>query len=392
MVIASTAAVLLAGCNKEQNSGTPDGERAVRITISQEGTTTRGVGNQVSDKTPVTFNDGLLLFADANDDITMVVSVTDDDAGFAGSSVGKEKLDGGVWITGVPDVSTQVFFVGNPPTGTKDAAEVGADVADLELTVSSQYDGGGVGKVTLWGGKALGRRTGTGPDGSSAAGTSDFEASFDVKAVVTRLEIGAITGTHSTEGSLTYKVEGIFIDKYYDAMKANGTAITTAGNLKENGAAMSMYAPGGNDGGTPAVNSSYTTAMSGVVYDWDTDTGLATDAATAPEGGKAWAYNLLAPASTGQTMPKILVRIDDVKVDGVAWPGPHFLTISKFYSDPGTNQKPITALEPGHIYTISNLKFKDTDLSPVPYASSHSAHVTVKMLPWESAEVGYDIN
>ncbi len=391
MVIASAAAVLLAGCNLEQNGGTPNGERAVRITISQKDTNTRGVGGKVSNNTPVTFNDGLLLFADANNDITMIVQVTDDDAGFAGSSVGKEKLDGGVWITGVPDVSTQVFFVGNPPTGTKDAAKLGADVADLELTVSSQYDGGGVGKVTLWGGKALGRRTGTGPDGSSA-GTSDFEASFDVKAVVTRLEIGAITGIHSTGKSLTYKIEGIFVDKYYDAMKANGTAITTAGSLKENGAAMSMYAPDGNDGKTPALNSSYTAAMSGVVYDWDTTTGLATEAATAPAGGKVWAYNLLAPASSGQTMPKILVRIGDVEVDGTEWPGPHFLTISKFYSDPGTNQIPITALEPGHIYTISNLKFKDTDLSPVPYASSHSAHVTVKMLPWESTEVGYDIN
>jgi hypothetical protein len=119
------------------------------------------------------------------------------------------------------------------------------------------------------------------------------------------------------------------------------------------------------------------------VYDYDTDTYLN----AGPGAAKVWAYNLLAPTSAD--MPAIIIKISGVVVDGTPWPGMHFLTIENFYRNPGRIL--IEELEQSKVYTIADVEFDESDLTPVPYTKTKNVLVKITMLEWESEEVDYDL-
>ncbi len=386
----AAAAILLAGCAK--NEGGDENVRSVRVSIKQAGVTTRALGTHITDAQPVTFSSGKLLFTNNANEITKEVTVSNDSAPYSTTAVGKGTLEAGAWITGVPSSSTKVFFIGNPPGDISPAIALGAKVSDLMINVKSQYDtGGNVGNVTLWGGDDLttARTPATGPSGGSLT-ANDYEATFDVVPISARLEIGEIVAKHSGGGTLTFTLEGVFIDRYYDRMKVYGPVsasaygpLADAGDLKSNGSVPTMYLRDGNDGGTPPAASSYTTAMQYAVYDYNSG-GM-----TANPAPQMFAYNVLADDAS---VPSIIIRVKDVNVNGTPWAGSHFLTITKLYSDPSGANTLITALEQGRVYTIPSLEFDENDLKPTPYAGDKNAYVTVTLLNWEQEDVGYDID
>jgi hypothetical protein len=369
---------LLASCTKDEEGATGQvfEDRVVKISISRDQVDSRGVGGQVTNGTELTVSSGYLLFTNSAKTVTMVVDVEAGEGQYdsAEQTIGITTITTGTAgeITNVPGQSSDVYFIGNAPSGMTTPAE-GGKISDYIASVQSQYSSadGGVANVTVYGGGALVQDVGT---------PTKFNAEFDVKAIVGRFEIKKITGTASDASAFTYKVDGIYIDKYYSSMQVDGGA--KLADLKDNGSTITNYGSGAG---------SYEAALAGSVFDYDA-AGLATQAATSPAEG-AWTYNLLAPTAytDGTTddiaMPAIIVSVSDVVVGGNAMPGRFFLTIMHFT----LNSEPIEKLDGGKIYVISDLTFDQTDLTSEPFISEKSVTVDMNMVPWESAPIDWEL-
>ncbi len=365
--------ITVIGCD---DGSTPNNgeDRTVQIRIDYAGSAeTRATGSQIADDAPVAFSGGYLLFANSADAVTYVVGINTGSVAYTevSKTVGITELKAGTQITAVPGTSNKVYFIGNAPSGMT-APAVGDAISSYSASVLSQYSSGTVANVSLFGGTDLS------PVGGGAA--DEYEAIFNVKPIAARFEILAITGDHSSGGTLEYQIDGIFIDKYYDDMKLAGAA----GTLKSNGSTAANYATGAG---------SYT-ITNGSVYDYNA-LGIANETIFSPSG--VWNYNLLAPTSA--TMPAIIISISDVVVDGTAWPGQHFLTIEKFFdleedtvnAGEFINGAQITELAQGNIYVLDNITFDETNLGgDKPYIKTKKAQVKVTMLPWESQRVGWE--
>jgi hypothetical protein len=394
LTLALAATTLFASCSKEigNNDNLPvdNGERrAVMISVNRDGGT-RAIGNPVGATRNVTFNDGYLVFTNDPGNIEMVIAIIPGAGAFNGTSVGVEDLDsaegGGEWITGVPAVSTKVYFIGNYD-GT--APAVNSDIDDITDNVAEQYDGGGVDEVVLFGAGSMEKATGTGPTGDPVT-DEDYTATFDVAPIAARYEIGAITGAHTEGKTFTYTVKGIFIDRYYDMMPLNGAADNNQVKYNRNIAANYVTGAG-----------SYLAGMSDIVFNYDGTTGVASNVnttpaqvTTTPDYPEVWAYNMLAPkTATPSTdfqslvMPTIIIKLDDIMVDGTAWPGPLFLTVQTFNGPSGA----ISSLGQGKVYTIADIPFNEDDLTPEPYIKTKNVLVTINMLQWESIPVTVEL-
>ena len=359
-IAALSITTLLASCVKETRL--PDGEDlTVRIAIKQEGVGSRAAGAPVSDKAAVQFKDGLLLFTDNGYKVTKLVEVANTGDAFANDKVGKGALEKGVVITGVPSISTKVFFIGNPSAAIKKAATVGSGLGLLIAVFDQSSSTGGVENVSLYGESNLAPNDTTGEN-------INYTASFRVIPIVTRLEIGSITGKHSSgdASKFTYKLTGIFINKYYHRMNVTGLISDPA---VDNGTTVANY----------ILSNTGTYKDNGVVCDYAA-AGLSLDA------GKVWAYNLLAPRAGAKNseMPSIVLRLEDVKVNGTALSAPQFVTFSTFKKSDDTL---IKALEQGKIWDIGNISFNENDISPAPYVKSKSVTVNVSLMAWEKYSV-----
>ncbi len=387
LTIAAMAAVTLSGCLKgggEVVQPQADGqEKAVRITIKRSSQSsgdsgkTRSQGEALGATKPLTFHDGLLLFCRANGYIEKVVTVSTGSGGYASGTVGILALDAGVWITDIPSLATKVCLAGNLAAAGI-TLNVGNYLTNAEPTVVQQYDAtdGGVGKVMLYGEGNLIPAT-SGPGGIPAT-SQQFQAIFDVKPVTSRFEIAAITPMPTGGNTLSANVEGIFIDNYYAKTYINVKASQQA-----------TY----NGGTVPSYTSAYYSTP-GVVHDWDSgSSGLTPGSAASP----VWSYNVLAPEDGDNPftigtiepleMPAIIIKVKDVVVNGTPAPGPHFLTITKFFRNVTT---PITELVRGEVYNIANIEFEYNHLTPAPYMSSKSAYVEVTMIDWTTVPTNWD--
>jgi hypothetical protein len=376
LAVALTATTLFASCSKENvETENANGDNlSVTIKIAQASNATRAEGASVANSTAVSFTSGSLIFTNPSDVITMVVTVNTGNAVYASTtkSVGIEALADGQQITAVPSASKKVYFVGNAPTGV--TFTPGEVLTSKMASVASQWNANGsVANVTIFGGEALTLVAGGEVD--------EYEAAFNAKAIAARFEIKEIAGTAALPAStLTYKVTGIFIDKYYDQMTLAG--VGAAGDVKSNGTTVANYVSGAG---------SYLTGVSGAVFDYNGTGSLATETQTTP-AKDAWAYNLLAPTSSTSAiaMPAIVIRLSDVMVDQTSY-GTQFLTIKNFYTD-GTNATQITALAQGNVYVIPSIAFDQDDMTPNPHLKDIKATVEVDLVPWVSSSIGYDFN
>jgi hypothetical protein len=370
LAVALAATTLFASCSKENVENANGEDITVSIKIDRASDATRVEGANVGNAA-VTFTSGSLIFTNPSDVVTMVVAVNTGSAPYASKTVGIEALANGQQITAVPSASTKVYFVGNAPSGVTFAED---DALSTKMaTVFSQYKAdGSVDNVTIFGGKALTPVS----DGEA----DEFEAAFNATPIAARFEIKKIAGEAADGTStLTYKVAGIFIDKYYDKMTLAGAAVSA--DLKSNGSVVANYASGAGSYLTTPTN------MTGVVFDYNGTTGIATQTNTTPSTKAAWAYNLLAPTSTSPAMPAIIIKFIDVKVDDTEY-GTQFLTINTFYTAKGGSTA-LTQLAQGHIYVLDNIEFDENDLTPTPYLKDIKATVTVTMVNWESSNIGW---
>jgi hypothetical protein len=386
-VMAASAAMMFASCAKDggENQNPNDDSRAVKVRIEYaDSDDTRGVGDPVANNTATTFTGGYLLFTDSTDEIKWVVKIESGSVAYDEETrkVGISNLsaDTGAEITGVPSSSNKVSFVGNPPAGVTPATLT--KLSAYEATVISQYSNGsagrtpqgGVANVTLFGSGAL-----TAVTGGEA---NEYEASFNVKPIAARFEIEKITGKHSEAGkTLEYTLTGIFIDNYYDKMSWSG--VIAASDLKYNGDVKTRFVLNGAGG-------SYVTANQNAVFD---NAPGATHAVFAPAGtNKVWAYNLLAPIPvTGgsKVMPSIVLKFDNIKVDGTPLNKIQYITIEKFFTDQDRDTV-LEELAQGNIYVLDNIEFTEQDFDEIPHEEGITVRVKVSMLKWERKSIGWD--
>jgi hypothetical protein len=375
--VAIAAATLLASCSKDKPE-TDTGEKCnVTVKIerpSSDTPDTRAIGDPIvaggSGSAKVEFSGGYLVFTNKNDVITLVITVSNDVADYVeGTSVGINKLDAGVTITGVPGNSVGVYFLGNVTTKPVAGNPLGSYTENVTTQLDTGY--GKVYHVSLYGGNTL---------SPVPTETGKYTATFNVAPIGARFEIASIQGTATNNGVLEYKVAGIFIDNYYHEM--SWTGVPTDNALKYNSNHADYYA----DNATSTA-SSYLTAVKQYVYDYN-ELGLANQTSFTPGTGKVWAYNLFAPTTSSPAMPAIVIKLTDVTVNGVSH-GTQFLTISKFFTDSNKTNS-ITKLEQSHIYVLSNIAFDENAMTTDPYTKSIEATVNITMLQWESSNVGWE--
>jgi hypothetical protein len=370
-------AIVSTSCQKaevNQNSG----PRTVQIKIKQEGVTTgqnesRAIGDNVANKTKVTFTDGLLLFADDSNVVTLAVEVKNGTAAYDGKVVGKKELEEGVTISNIPGVSTKAAFIGNPDPKVKGKAKmIGTDIGTVMVLLQSQYSNGGVDKVSLYGEAPLTAETG----GSTP---NAFSASVNVKPIVTRFEIGKIEGKSSTGGTMTYNVRGIFMDFFHRAMFINGEQYLVNPDVQIlNGGLRDHYV-----GNNPDWRTGYDAEMSGITHDW-----VATGDLPKPGANKSWAYNLLAPKQ--MVTPRIVIVLDNVVVNGTAMQGTYFLTLGKYSRMVNGVKTPIRYLEQGKVFALPVVSFTEKELDDEPYSTDKSVVIEIELMEWEREVLGFE--
>jgi len=371
----SMAAVLtLASCSREDSNDSPvkGEEKTVVMTINRGEAGTRAEGANVGNGTSIAFSSGKLYFTETSGVITKVMDVVT-----SGSTTATQinvMITGAQTITGVPSNTRKVYIVGNVsglPAST--GGNISA-VKDLLVTMSSQYDASGaVTNVALYG-----------QDEAMNVSGTPYTATVNVKPIAARIEIDKFTGSSVTTGALTaYKVDGIFINNYYNKIKFQGIKSGTASpadDLILNGTEA--------NGQTPAIylagSTAYPTASNGTYYDFSAaGIGTAASLVYTPSSGATWSYNLLAP--TASAVPHIVIRFSGFGTGDLHEGKIRYITVTGF-QDASTSTT-ITTFEAGKIYRIKNFTFNETDLDTEPEISSVVAQVTVTLAQWDEIEV-----
>jgi hypothetical protein len=323
---------------------------------------TRSEGTPLG-KSKVDFNSGWLLFVSEQNNVTKVMEITttnpvpQEDNKVDISLLTQEH---GVEITDVPGHSKYVYVIGNMPANLTTPV-IGANLTALKETVISLSSQSEITNVTLFGG------------GEIKNESLKLVAQFSLYPVVARIEIGKISAVSSSDLK-SFKVEGIFINNYYENVTLNGDASVIAVNNGD----VDDFA-----GNTTAYPNEY----SGILYDYRTTSGQSLGNAVGadayvPVTGGAWAYNLLAPkTATDLTAPHIVIPISNIETKSgtAAYNGIWYLTVSSLVYQGNK----IDHLEPGKVYSIKNISFSHTNIQPEPEMETIDVTVEVTLVEWE---------
>jgi hypothetical protein len=195
-----------------------------------------------------------------------------------------------------------------------------------------------------------------------------FESEINVAPVLTRLELGSITGGTWTDPAEAnnrvridgFDVTGVYVDNYYQNFTYGGVSVAPMFQMNQ-----TFVTTGIGDGGP-----------------W-------TAASTPPvvnNGAQVWAYNL-APGAA----PHLVIRVTNVAtsstinggtdwVNGGVSDAVRFLTVS-FASDPAGNT-PIVNFARGSIYQVAGITFYSDNLHTSPNPLEVDLSVEVTVLPW----------
>lgn len=386
LLIAALLVVGFASCSSDD-----DATKGVEVTATKSvvlklsnGPTVLSEGESQgadTNDTPVVFTNGIIYFTSEVGAImkhfTISAAATNvNDATDPGTNINLGELTGasGVTFNSLPGNITDVYIVGNYPTDSPTPLPTSGPISGVRnhvLKVENQVD---FKYVNLYGTSAL-----TAPTSPATL----YKATVNLAPTVARVELDELKG-HTNFKS--FSVEGLFVDNYYSQAAVNG--VVNDDFLKNNESASKtgdVVFKNGTSGYYPAT-------LTPSIYDWyTTDKPMYSTVATAvsseplakPADGKVWGYNLFANNSVA---PRIVIRLNSaIAKDGteVTFADPQFLTIKSFKNASGT----ITTIQPGHIYKISNLLFKGTDLKPAPYMDPIEVEVKVTLATWTVEKV-----
>lgn len=365
------AALALVSCNNENNETAASGKTGmayVKIT-TPEINNTRAIGEN-SNGTALTLLGGKIMWSDMHGTITRVVTVVADatyDAATADAQKGMVKitaLAAGATVKEVMEDSKECTFVG-PHSATGTAVSVGAKIADVRSAyfgVSSMLDAAnkGVANVPIYGADT---------DGLTVSGTGDAKtvsAVFEVKAIGSRIQIGAITGGETVK---SFKIAGIWVNNFFSKMPYSQTL--AAADLVNNKDVESKY-DNITYGGYIAALADFTSF--GSLKTWKPVNNDVT---------KFWAYNVFPNNGFGRTeLPHIIVKLTDLVDVNDGAHGTKWITV-KGYAD---NNIAIENILPGVSYTFDaatgGLKFEIDDVKEKPEMGAIIGNVKITTIPW----------
>lgn len=384
LLIAALLMVGFSSCSSDDvDNTTPgveeNGTKTVFLQINNGPTTYAEGASKVAGA--VNFKNGDLYFVTAAGAIMKHYTITDADTDIANTVPGKNikmsdivkpNLGEGISISGLPGNITQVYIVGNyttTATTTVPALNTSGSIKGINKHVLKVENQGAFDLVNLYGTAPLVQKN----DGVAGI---DFTASVELKPTVSRIELTELKGDMNI---VSFEVEGVFVDNYYSEGNVDGTVV--GGSIKDWKDASSS-ANGVFSNNTEGF---YPDVLKPTIYDWYTTPFASTideadeKPSTKPAG--VWGYNLFAQGGTVSAVPRIVIRLKNVKAKpetGVTFSDPQFLTIKGFTN----GSTAVTKLEPGHIYKIDPVVFHGVDLGTVPNMKPINVNVNITLANW----------
>ena len=377
--VALAAVVTLASCSKEDNS-TPNGGDTTRVVLEvKKPAGTRAEGSTVAAH-QVQFQNGYVYFVDGSGVITDVFTIVTTTPTPETNEI--NLAAGSVSFDGVSGKSQHIYILGNVPALSY---AKGADISDVlaeAVEIKSQNNSlsaSTVANVTLYG------KTETAINHAGNPST----ASLTVKPIGSRIEVKefkAVKIDNSTPTAITtYRIDGIFLNNFYQKSTVAGVKTTNPNNDK-------IYYAKEANGQTPVnfvTNGGvYTPANDGYIFNANEARGIgtytsATKVYAPTTSGNVWAYNLFAPEA-GE-MPHLVVRVSGLNAEVGVGNQIRWMTVTKFVDADNTASE--VAFEPGKIYKIQSFEFNETNLDVAPEMKTVSALVTVSLVSWEEKTV-----
>ncbi len=411
MAIAVMAAVIgMTSCAKDggEQGGADNGKTSSVKLVLTEKTHSRAAAAPAA-AASVSFKSGYVIFVNNVGVVNKVTEIVpgaypgtpaqaDIDAKTAGTKVwlnDMKAVDMGGEIKNVPDAATKVFIVGNLPSGVT-APTLTENISTIQNRVisllSQSNDNGDLADATLYGeGQTL----------IAHPTVADTKyAKVEVNAITSRIEIGAISYSHSTNFVTSFQIDGIFLNHYYTEMSlASKVSTALTHNVpQDNTEADSWYATG----------SKYLAANLGKLFDYDQTNGLGFDVTAISKSAadpavssdkNVWAYNVLAPKSVDGTVvtalnaPHVVIRLSNLVTTGDTgslpaekiYPGTQYLTVKEFRK--ANDSSLLESFAPGYIYYITNLTFNEANLTDVPESATVTVYVEAELMSWTREEV-----
>ena len=390
-----TGAILLmgflTGCLSEGIINEKENHNEQRgVFISFDQAFTRKVDDPILNGTKVAFNTGDLYFVSDIGVIlnhyTVVSRASGINTNLSENIINRSDLDNVFFIPEAKGSLQEIVIVGN--TGEQPSINLPTNgmintVGNQMIDVLSQYD---VHNVNVFG---RGKLTLTGT--TTEVGFPIYHCLVLLAPTVARFEIVDIIGIGEVA---SFKVEGIFIDKYYRQAHINGEIPTTSDNLISNGSDAQKFTAG---------SSAYPATHTPALYDWYPNGGLASTTMTNNVGtfpmaspceqsknmnskiNKVWSYQVFAKhydtklAST--PFPGIVIRLNDIVMkDGTKIDGARFITIVGFTTTDGTD-----GMHAGRVYRIPSGRFvfDERHITEEPNQEGRTLNIEVSLAPWD---------
>lgn len=388
--LAIAAITMLAACGKEQveTPEIPDGKTSVWINFAYpDNARTRAEGALVTGKTAA-FKPGHIIFTDATGQIITHVTIGKMITGVSSFTMDQLNNPAGseVVVQNIPANVSRCYILSND-TAAKlggasgfDTSLKGSNISSLlaaSINVNNMNNNmGDLENVPMYG---VGNVTVSPANSSTASAHTKYNAEVNVQinSLASHLQIKQFsvkdeTINGNTYAITSYTVNGIYLNNVNPGMTVSGNLDTAVDNLSQpsnySSAAGTTYAPTGSLSKMRDENNTVAQTRTMVA---------------APSAG-AWGYNLFPQT----TVPSIIVKLSSVTfttngANPQTIPGIQWLTISAFKE----NGTPVTSFKANQIYTLSDIKFKYSDLSTIPNAKKIDVLVKVTMFDWLNHEI-----
>jgi hypothetical protein len=381
-VIVALAAMALASCAKEQNANTSD-EQQARVTINLKGVAsakTRAI------EAPGVETEGTIILTNGQ---IFVLSPAGAVEYTEPLDIADAAEDGENYQILGQDVASdsRIYIVGNIPAENTTLVDA-TSLTQIKLesaAITDQEDYTAVALANVDGEPILIEVTKEIETEENLA-TIEAEANVTIEPVISRIELGKVTGSEEIAG---FTVAGVYVDDWYSEFTFGGSY---AGDLYVQGTEKVFPS-------TAAVTAGFTTFLGDAADEegeWDATSADATDLATnpffaIPAEDMVWANNVNAG-----NLPRLIIKLTDVvflvdeDLDPLTDPTEQpqeddlYLTVTGYT----VNSTAISTFEAGNIYSIgggvdgSGITFGPGDTSLEPNTGEVTLEVNVDIKEW----------
>lgn len=334
------AALTMFSCSKEEIENPDAVSRVLTVKIANPASSSRAVEAPGSSaEGTITLENGV-IFTLNGDAVANAYALNATDVQTATGQVIPDKVTS----------ATTVFIVANIPAETvTDWTTEATRPATLTAIKAAQFE------ISDENGKTYTKATLSNTSAQAVTPTvtdGNAKAAVELSPVYSRLELPQVVGEGNIE---SFSVTGVYVDDFYTQYTAGGSFKGTVNSMGVTPPTAAWPAEGMNEGS------------------WASVANVAT-----PGGSNVWAYNL--PSGN---LPRLVIKLENVVVSGVALTGTWYLTV-KSYTGVDNN-----IFSRGDIYNITGgLKFDQTHIGPTPNPTENDLWVSVTLKQWTIKSVG----